>query len=199
MGMAPRALTVLVGLLVLPALAPAASAVVETCMEFPFCGYAALTQEAANVAQRAEEGAGEVVAEAVPDSSDAMLLVGQGRAFVRLASGVQGTCEGPSRMVLEASAKPFNLEPMVTMSYGGASQQGSLLAPCLMGQMRQPVKHDLQGSFDGAWTGSKSFPAYTWSLQVSAPLPDGTRSVHYQYLNVDGTRHTFDGVLAEYR
>lgn len=197
--MAPRTPTVLVGLLVLSTLAPAAVAQLETCTEFPVCGTEVLAEEAAHVSQRAEEGAGEVVAEAVPDSSDSMLLVGQGQAFVRLASGVQGQCEGPSRIVVEASAKPFNLEPMVTMAYGGAPQQGSLLAPCLMGQLRQPVKHDLQGSFDGAWTGSKSFPAYTWSLQVSAPLPDGTRTVHYEYQNVDGTRHTFDGVIAEYR
>lgn len=209
--MAPRA--ILLSLLLalgFPVLAPGAGAF---CDPLPDCAVAAAAEMGGPVLEAGEEAyaaaapwvglmegyAGQVINPAVPESSDSIVLAGHGVAMVRLASGTSGTCGGEPRMVLEASRKSFGLEPTVTFSYGGGQGEGALVFPCSAGEQRQPVKADITGDFDGAWYAVKSFPTYTWRIDVSAPAADGTRAVSYVYEHDDGSLHTFEGDLAEYR
>lgn len=209
--MAPRAIALsLLLALAVPALAPPAAA---ACEPLPDCAVALAAESAAPALEAGEDAyalaapwvglmegyAGQFLGPAVPDSSDSIVLAGPGVATVRLASGTSGTCSGEPRMVVEASRKSFGLEPTVTMSYSGGQGEGGLLFPCAMGEQRQPAKADITGDFDGAWHAVRGFPTFTWRIDASAPAPDGTRAVSYVYEHQDGSRHTFEGVLAEYR
>lgn len=216
--MAPRhALTiVLVALLGLPTLAaadgPQPPPLPPACAPMPDCAVGKVAEVAAPALAAAGEAQDRLqptvdmavyygsllIGPAVPDSSDSIVLAGVGIATVRLG-GAEQVCEGEPRMVLEASRKSFGLEPSVTFGYGGGRGDGALLMPCARGQTRQPVANDISGSFEGAWSATKSLSDYTWSITVGAPAADGTRAVSYWYESEDGTRHTFDGVLAEYR
>jgi hypothetical protein len=143
--------------------------------------------------------AGEISSHALPSDGQSLLLVGDGTAY-SMRDGQGQVCGGAEKMVLEASNKPFNLEPIVTMSYSGGSGQGALAEPCAQGEQRQPAQSDITGTFDGAWHAFKNMGIYWWSLDVSAPHGDGSRDVSFYYttpggLNVD----SFQGTLQQYR
>ena len=142
-----------------------------------------------------------LTAAALPDHGRGLLLLGGGVATVTV-NGRAATCEGATTAVVEASLKPFNMEPSITFTDGGSTQQGGFFLPCFEGQKMQPIQGDLQpGSQfpDGPWHAIKVANRFVWDLEVGAPQAGG-RHVSYSYASPDGqSRATFSGVLAVYR
>lgn len=196
----PRTVLATALLLAPAALAPASAAGLDQlplvwCAQWPYCGYGAPLQPLGElVAAQAQR----VVASAVPDSQESLLLAGAGTATAQ-RGGLRFTCEGPSTMVLEASLKPFGLEPTATAAYGGARGEGGFLLPCLMGPASQPMRGEVTGSFDGAWSAEEDNGSFRWRLDVGAPGPDGTREVGYALRWDNGNLDAFTGTLTEYR
>ncbi|HEV8360522.1 MAG TPA: hypothetical protein VGR28_08725 [Candidatus Thermoplasmatota archaeon] len=192
----------------MPTLPPAPEVQVPeppACLQLPEC---ALSQ-ATPVVERAEQTVGPwvdlftpLIALALPDSGNDLLLMGKGHATATV-NGRTGPCEGESHATVEASRKSFNLEPSMTIAYDGALGQEGFLLPCFMGQRAQPSYRELQpGSVwpEGPWTAVKVSAEHVWSLSVSAPAANGTHYVQYHYSSPDGTNQgTFEGWLLDYR
>ncbi|MCA1813856.1 MAG: hypothetical protein LC624_07890 [Halobacteriales archaeon] len=144
----------------------------------------------ADISQVLADGIASIAHSALPDQGDAMLLLGSGQAYTyRNGHGVQ--CAGPSQLVIEASHKSFGQEPTVTIAYGGArSDDQGLALSCGMGQLRQPLTSEIQGTLAGAWTAERTVNGEVWHVTVGAPDASGQRAVRY-------TLHTLQGVLED--
>jgi hypothetical protein len=130
-------------------------------------------------------GAGSVMAAALPGDGSSVLLIGRAPAFVA-RSGAQAMCASESTFVLEASVKPFGLEPTATMTYGGGNATDAQFAlPCAMGKAWTPIAPYVHGSFAGAWYAEQVQGGSLWRLDVGAPEHD-QRSVHFRVTGPDG-------------
>jgi len=143
--------------------------------------------------------AGQVAQSALPDSTQQVVLAGEG-IFHAERTGKAVDCQG-AKFELEASHKVFNSEPTITLSFGGGTTDNPALAfACGQGHTHQPTQHEVTGSFEGAWSATKVLDLYWFTFSVSAPHEDGTRSVTYEYHTFDGTANdTFQGTGVELR
>lgn len=137
---------------------------------------------------------------AFDSSEESVVLVGDGLATVR-RFGRSAECEGPNPMVVEASKKPFGLEPTLTIQYSGGRALGdvTLNFACAYGHRIQPPQRTISGDYSGAFSANHSFDGQTWFFQASAPQPDGTRDVFMAVSWTNGDLSTFQGKLLELR
>jgi hypothetical protein len=128
-------------------------------------------------------------------------LAGEGVATVHRAPSTSGTCGGHPQMLLEASPKPFGMEPSVTITwFGGDSDNAALAEPCANGHLHQPTAGDITGAFpDGAWSAAHNWGFSAFHFSVSAPMSGGMRHVSYTYTAPNGDMDTFAGDLYEFQ
>lgn len=134
----------------------------------------------------------------LPAGSGTMTLVGTGQMLVT-RGGATKACDTSSWIAVDVSDKPLGFDPTGNLAYGGAQGQGALAYPCAAGHAAQPLKREMSGSADGAWTASRDLEEIGWQLAVSGPLPGGFRDVWFRYWWDNGDYDVFAGRLREYR